>query len=326
LEARSFHLKHGLSVTQRIFEEKARTEGLRASFQHSSLVDSILGCQASSNASLERFRADLNEHVNSFEDLRNAIAANLDGALHDQRLSNFRGEISDYGSSIFSSTELFRSDTLVITLQSVDGLRFSASRKALDEQPLFEIGGVDTIVRIVSEGSATVSILSVDAIDDDSDLTKPINIQSLQDVELDSGSGWLAIESGRQGFRLSYLRGNPALLYVSIPNQDLSSRVVLDSRSGEIKKIKPLKQLDSKILMLLDTLARQRGSKALPSILPFVDHQSFFVRWHALRLVAALDRDGGLEALGRREAKEANPVVRRGISRLRQYLEEKVDA
>ena len=247
-----------------------------------------------------------------------ACGACLKSAVDGFFVSPFAGAYSDFGSSIFSTTEIYRDDEFSFILMAVDSVRLAASRLQLAEN--VELNGSLSSYKVLGSGKIKLTIVETQGFDDNTDFAEKISVLSEASIVLDENSPWFSIDGRTHGFRIDEVHGNVTMAILGLHHENCGFRVIINSSGGNVISLKPFYQTDSKIMSILDTFATLNHKYFLEIYKIFVDSKMFFIRAQAIRLLCAVAPSIAKSEISERLKIEKNPMAIRNLQRLMEWL------
>ena len=120
----------------------------------------------------------------------------------------------------------------------------------------------------------------------------------------------VTIDGRSQAYVIEHVAANILLLQAVVKAGQSPLSVEYDSASLDYVGCSAVDDSDSRIQMIT-TLVRKLGrADAVPVLVSFLDHPSFFVRWHVMRELLGLDVRAALPHLHRMAADESHPDAR----------------
>ena len=131
----------------------------------------------------------------------------------------------------------------------------------------------------------------------------------------------LIVDGRRESFVIEHAASNLLVLQATAKPDRAPVSVEYDSQSCEYIGCSAADDSASRIQMIT-TLLRKLGSQAaFPAIAEFLEHPSFFVRWHVMRELLGIDAGAALPQLKRMAARDAHPENRRAARQVLDRLE-----
>ena len=120
----------------------------------------------------------------------------------------------------------------------------------------------------------------------------------------------VVVDGRRQSYVIEHAAANLVVLQAAIRTCQAPVSVEYDAGSGAYLGCSATDDGASRIQMIA-TLVRKLGhDQAFDAIAAFLDHPSFFVRWHAMRELAGIDAAAALPHLKRMAARDPHPDPR----------------
>lgn len=120
----------------------------------------------------------------------------------------------------------------------------------------------------------------------------------------------LVVDGRRQSYAIEHAASNLVVLQANLRTGQAPVSVEYDAASGAYLGCSATDDGASRIQMIA-TLVRKLGhDQAFEAIAAFLDHPSFFVRWHAMRELVGIDAAAALPHLKRMAARDPHPDPR----------------
>jgi hypothetical protein len=130
--------------------------------------------------------------------------------------------------------------------------------------------------------------------------------------ERDIADGEILIVDGRfQTFVIEQAAANLVVLQATVKPDQAPLGVEYDARTFAYVGCSAADDSASRIQMIATLLRKLDCAAAFPAIAAFLDHPSFFVRWHLMRELLGLDAPAALPHLKRMAAGDPHPETRR---------------
>jgi len=187
-------------------------------------------------------------------------------------------------SDIVSGLVLHRHPLLRVTCATTSSspqMRLQAEDLSIDSS--MAVGGYDSFVVFLQARECAIDLFEVDpSMDDRQILLPPVR------KEMRTGDH-LFLEGGKQGFVLAtpQCRVNMILLARQLPRDPLSR--LYDRKTRGLVRISSASVRDSRIQNLATALARLEGTRNGDALEQLTHHDSYFVRWHAVRELCSMD-------------------------------------
>ena len=124
----------------------------------------------------------------------------------------------------------------------------------------------------------------------------------------------VTVDGRSQAYVIDHVRSNILLLQAVVKAGQAPVSVEYDSESGAYVGCHAVDDSDSRIQMIA-TLVRKLGhDEAVPVLTAFLDHPSFFVRWHVMRELLGVDVRAALPHLRRMAEEDPHPDARQAAA------------
>ena len=134
--------------------------------------------------------------------------------------------------------------------------------------------------------------------------------------------GEVLIVDGRfQSFIIEHASANLVLLQATVKADRAPVAVEYDCLTGEYRGCSAADDSASRSQMIATLLRKLDCAAAFPTMAEYLDHPSFFVRWHVMRELLGLDAEAALPHLRRMAAGDPHPETRRAAGQVLERLE-----
>lgn len=194
---------------------------------------------------------------------------------------------------------------------SVISLSDLAAKKSRPRGPTsVNFGGTISVIKFVRSGGARLSFWEAPQIGEeftkrDAGRCRRVGERPIADGEV------VTLDGRSQSYVIERARGNLVILHAEIKTGRVPLIREYDSVSGEFVGCSAGDDRASRI-QFLATLARKLDpQRAFEPIAGQLDHDEFFVRWHAMKELLGIDAAAALPHLKRMAARDPHPDVRR---------------
>ncbi len=240
-----------------------------------------------------------------------ALIDGLCGALAEDRY--FEPPFRHINSDIHSGLIVFE-DSSVSVAAGVTSLASLARKKTVKQRRgSIAFSGQVEVLKFVKAGGALLSLWEAPRIADGFSAASAGRCRRTGERRL--GDGELLVVDGRyQTFVIEHATSNLFLLQASVKPDRAPVSVEYDSVSREYVGCSAADDSASRIQMLSTLLRKLDAATAFPAIAAFLDHPSFFVRWHVMRELLGLDASAALPHLERMATHDPHSETRRAAT------------
>ena len=166
-----------------------------------------------------------------------------------------------------------------------------------------------SLYRFLKSGGVTLAFWECDGIGPTFSATtagqcRPAGKRRIADGEI------VVVDGRRQGFVMEHAASNFLVLQANVKTGQAPVSAEFDSASRRFIGCSAVDEGECRIQMAA-TLARMLGHEhAFAAIAPFLDHPSFFVRWHAMKELLGIDAQTALPRLRLMAARDPHPDAR----------------
>jgi len=121
----------------------------------------------------------------------------------------------------------------------------------------------------------------------------------------------LQVDGRCESFVIAHAAANLFVLQATVKTDCAPVGVEYDKATGDYVGCSAADDSASRIQMITTLLRKLGCEAAFPAIADFLDHPSFFVRWHVMRELLGLDAGAALPHLKRMAARDPHPETRR---------------
>ena len=120
----------------------------------------------------------------------------------------------------------------------------------------------------------------------------------------------LTVDGRYQSYIIEHAATNLVVLQAVIKVDHAPVSVEFDAASGDYVACSAADDSASRIQMITTLLRKLDCEAAVATMISFLDHPSFFVRWHVMRDLLGIDVEAALPRLRRMAARDPHPEVR----------------
>lgn len=179
-----------------------------------------------------------------------------------------------------------------------------------------------TVLKFLNAGDATISLWEAPPLGPDFSAARAGRCVRVEERSPRNGD-LLVIDGRRQGYVVEHARSSLLLLQAEIMLDQAPVRVEFDSATGHFVGCSANDDCSSRIQMMTTLLRKLEAPQAFAAIVDLLDHEDFFVRWHAMRELLGIDVGSALPHLRRMAARDAHEEPRRAARALLDRLERK---
>ena len=214
---------------------------------------------------------------------------------------------------VFSGLLLLQHPKVAIGL-SVCGV-YDLARKKLNDSVEKSIGftGKHTMYNFLKAGDAQVSFWEAPVATDTSDMAanrcRVVDTRRLRDGDV------LLVDGRSQSFIIEKASNSLVMLHADITLDAAPVQVEYSAKTLEYVGCSAEDGIASRIQLLASFLRIMDREDAIDAMKPYLQHQDFFVRWHVMRELLALDANQVLEELSAMAREDAREEVRQVAAR-----------
>lgn len=213
-------------------------------------------------------------------------------------------------SEIHSGLILYEDDLASIAAGVTSVARLAQKKGRTRGQGSIALSGQVELLRFVKAGGARLSFWEAPRIGTEFQASAAGKCRRTGERLIEDGETML-VDGRCQSFVIEHASANLLVLQATIKPDQAPLSVEYDSRSHEYVGCSAADDSASRIQMLATLLRKLGHEAAFPAIAEFLDHPSFFVRWHVMRELLGLDAEAALPHLRRMAAQDPHPETRR---------------
>jgi hypothetical protein len=223
-------------------------------------------------------------------------------------------------SEVHRGLVLFEDDLVSVAVGVTDIPRLAARKAAGGGRGSILFSGQTEIFRFLKAGAARLAFWSAPPIASDFSAAtagkcERTGVRAIVDGEM------LRVDGRRESFVVEHAQASLLLLQASVKPDGAPVSVEYDSATCEYLGCSAADDSASRIQMITTLLRKLGCAAAFPAIAAFLDHPSFFVRWHVMRELLGLDAAAALPHLKRMAARDPHPEARRAARTVLDRLE-----
>lgn len=183
--------------------------------------------------------------------------------------------------------------------------------------------GQVSLLRFPKAGGVTLGFWECDPIGADFHAATAGECRYVGARRIDDGE-IIAVDGRREAFVIEHARSNFVVLQASLKTGQAPVGAEYDAETRRFLGCSAVDEGDCRIQMVA-TLARLLGhEQAFAAIAPFVNHTSFFVRWHAMKELLGIDAGAALPRLKAMAARDPHPDARAAARQVLDRIERPV--
>ncbi|HEV2817371.1 MAG TPA: HEAT repeat domain-containing protein [Allosphingosinicella sp.] len=220
----------------------------------------------------------------------------------------FRPPFQPMISEIHSGLLLFHNPFLSIAL-GVSGIETLAAKKTASRGGSVIFTGVTSLYRYLKAGGATLSFWEAPPITDDFVAAQAGQCRLVERRRIEDGEEVL-VDGRYQSLIVDHASSDIVYLQATIRCGAAPLSVEYDSDTLSFIGASSTDEASSRLQMMVSMLRTMERHDALPLIQEALNSPHFYVRWHIMREMLAMDADAALPALRRMAEKDPHPEVR----------------
>ncbi len=235
-----------------------------------------------------------------------ALVAGLAEAMRHDRY--FEPPFRALHSDIHTGLLVYEDDHVTVTA-GVSRIGALAQRKSSGGKGSIHFSGQLSVLKFLKAGGARLAFWEADPIGSEFSAAtagqcRPTGVRAIADGEV------VMVDGHRQSYVIDHATTNLLVLQAAVKTGQAPVGVEYDSATRAFLGCSAVDESDCRIQMIA-TLARKLGHPdAFASIAAFLDHPSFFVRWHVMKELLGIDTAAALPHLKRMAARDPHPDPR----------------
>jgi hypothetical protein len=224
-------------------------------------------------------------------------------------------------SDIHSGLLVYEDDHLTITA-GVSRLAHLAARKQNGRgKGSIQFSGQINVLRFLKAGGVKLAFWACDPIGPEFSAATAGECRPTGSFEVKNGETIL-VDGRRQSFIIERAASNFVVLQATVKTGQAPVSVEYDAETRRFLGCSAVDEGDCRIQMIA-TLVRTLGhADAFPAIAAFLDHPSFFVRWHAMKELLGIDVQAVLPHLKLMAARDPHPDLRAAARQVLDRIEQ----
>jgi hypothetical protein len=134
----------------------------------------------------------------------------------------------------------------------------------------------------------------------------------------------LTVDGRHQSFIIEHAAANMIVVQAVVKADRAPVSVEYDAASGDYVGCSAADDSASRIQMITTLLRKLDCEAAVATMIGFLDHPSFFVRWHVMRDLLGIDLEAALPHLKRMSARDPHPEIRQAARATLDQIEGKM--
>ena len=201
-------------------------------------------------------------------------------------------------------------DDLVSVAAGVCSLTQLAARKSAPRQGgSISFSGQLSVIKFVKAGGARLGFWEAPRIDQDFSAANAGRCARVAERGVADGE-ILTVDGRHQSYIIEHAATNLVVLQAVVKVDHAPVSVEYDASSGDFVACSAADDSASRIQMITTLLRKLDCEAAAATMITFLDHPSFFVRWHVMRDLLGIDVEVALPHLRRMAARDPHPEVR----------------
>jgi hypothetical protein len=222
----------------------------------------------------------------------------------------FQPSFRHLNSEIHSGLILYEDERVSVAAGVTDVARLAGKKRRTRGRGSIAFSGQVELLHFVKAGGARLSVWEAPRIGADFQASAAGKCRQTGERVLEDGETML-VDGRHQSFVIEHAVANLLILQATVKPDQAPLSVEYDSLTREYVGCSAADDSASRIQMLATLLRKLGHAAAFPEVAQFLDHPSFFVRWHVMRELLGLDAETALPHLRRMAAQDPHPETRR---------------
>jgi hypothetical protein len=137
----------------------------------------------------------------------------------------------------------------------------------------------------------------------------------VDDGETSASDGLLLKKNQRQVFMFESAESNAVLISIEFKQDPFPAHLIFSAKDRTLKHQNPSSELDSRVQLTLSLLSKMDCRSAIPLMKRFLSHPRYYLRWHAMRAILALDALTVVDELKEMADHDENEEIRAAAAR-----------
>ena len=223
-------------------------------------------------------------------------------------------------SDIHSGLIVFEDDLVSIAAGVSGAAQLAAKKKMKRGRTSIAFSGQLTVFKFVKAGGALISLWEAPPITRGFSAAAAGRCKRKGERCIADGET-LVMDGRRDSFVIEHATSNLVVLQATVKPDQAPVSVEYDSVTHDYVGCSAADDSASRIQMITTLLRKLDCNEAFPTIAEFLDHPSFFVRWHVMRELLGLDAEAALPHLKRMAAGDPHPETRRAARSVLERIE-----
>ena len=247
-------------------------------------------------------------------------AHNLQMVQSGTSLGLHRGDLVEDGLKPMTSTHLANGRRGILLLSDFDTAVLGRAFEMREESEIIGFSGRTMVLKIISDGELRLTRFTCEPEREDQKISAGVTFTGQCEHVLTRDSPACVFDAESATYRIDQVSGPVLCLLVSYYCADVSTSLRVNKSTGKVIKVTPSDHAFASAVACLSTLPMLDQELAEAAAMKFVDHPVFYVRWEAIRQLAALKGSASVPIIEDRLADEDSPLVTDGLVRLRDHL------
>ncbi|WCT74975.1 HEAT repeat domain-containing protein [Sphingomonas naphthae] len=208
---------------------------------------------------------------------------------------------------------------VALALTAIPLVRLAALKTADLGRRAIGFSGDTTMLRVIEPGGATISLWSADPAGPDFDPATAQPCRRDGEVALSAGQR-LTIDGTCRSYVIESASSDILLLQATVRGAGGPLLVEYDAVTHRFLSMNATDNAASRTLLIQSLLVAQGRRDAVPVLAAQAEDDRFFVRWQAVRALAALDPAAAAPLIDRMAERDPQPDVRRAAAATREHL------
>lgn len=223
-------------------------------------------------------------------------------------------------SALHSGLVVYEDDLVSVSAGVCNVTQLAARKTAQRESGSIALSGQLSVFKFVRSGGARLGFWEAPRITRDFSAAQAGRCLRVGERHVADGE-ILTVDGRHQSFIIEHAAANLVVLQAVVKVDHAPVSVEYDASSGDYVACSAADDCASRIQMITTLLRKLDCEAAVATMITYLDHPSFFVRWHVMRDLLGVDAEAALPHLRRMAAKDSHREVRQAARATLDHIE-----
>lgn len=246
-------------------------------------------------------------------------ARNLEMLESGSSLGMHRGDLIENGIKGLASTHIAQGSRGVMLLSDFDPAVTGNAFAQMGNSEIIAFPGRHMILKVIT-GSLCLTRFDCDPVDDDRKITAGVTFTGERAMRLDRNAPACLFDAKGSTYRVTEVVGPVLCVIASFLCPGVTCSLRVETATGKVTQVTPNDHSFASAMVCLQTLPMLEPALAREAARKYLDHPVFYVRWEAIRQLAALEGTESLPLIRARIEEEKSDLLLDGLHRLHDHL------